>query len=333
MAGTSGLRLCGVFYAFLRRSYDRIMAMIALVLPLALLLSFSAQRSPEEPLVEVGVWYGGPGVRPPAMPAGDVDAVRRDLAAIRRAGFNGITTWIPWREAEPREGGFALTGLERLVAAAVEADLKISVVVHRDPAPAWAASRPDAPAAQFVAYLSRRLSLRPGIVRVVQHSAEFERPPAKITVKPGAAPDARLTMWSHVARGARAIAFAGSETPLSPDVFALGETAGVITRNEVLVGPLRPRDNGVTRISGGEGGPGVEVRLLESSEALMIVGLNYTPAPRNVTISFSPDIPEAMWQNLETGTAVSFVMGTSGPYLEYTFGPRDALVLMIRKRR
>ena len=65
----------------------------------------------------------------------------------------------------------------------------------------------------------------------------------------------------------------------------------------------------------------------------MIVGLNYAPAPRTVTVSFAPDIPEAIWQNLETGTAVSFVMGKTGPFLEYTFGPRDALVLVIRKRR
>jgi hypothetical protein len=332
MAGTSGLRLCGVFYAFLRPRYDRIISMIALVLPLALLLWSSGQRSPEEPFVEVGVWYAGPGVRPPEMPAGDLDAMRRDLAAIRRAGFNGITTWIAWADAEPREGGFALTGLERLVAAAVEADLKISVVVHDDPAPAWAASRPDA-ARHFVAYLAKRLSLRPGILRVVQHSAAFESPPAKITVMPGAAPTARLTMWSQVARGARAIGFAGADTPLSPDVFALGETGGVITRNQALFAPLSPRERGVTSISGGGGGPRVEVRLLESSEALMIVGLNYAPAPRKVTISFSPDIPEAIWQNLETGTAVSFVMGKTGPFLEYTFGPRDALVLMIRKRR
>jgi len=332
MAGTSGLRLCGVFYAFLRRSYDRIMPMIALVLALALLLSFSPQRSPEEPFVEVGVWYAGPGVKPPEVPAGDLEAVRRDLAAIRRAGFNGITTWIAWRDAEPREGGFALTSLERLVAAAVEADLKISVVVYDDPVPGWAASRPGA-ASQFVAYLSKRLSLRPGILRVVQQSAALDAPPARITVRPGTAPDARLAMWSQVARGARAIAFAGSETPLPPDLFALGETAGVITRNQALFAPLRPRNGGVTNISGESGGPRVEVRLLESAEALMIVGLNYAPAPRTVTMSFAADIPEAIWQNLETGTAVSFVMGKTGPSLEYTFGPRDALILMIGKRR
>jgi hypothetical protein len=218
------------------------------------------------------------------------------------------------------------------VSAAVEADLRISVVVYDDPAPAWAVSKAEA-ASTFVDYLSKRLSLRPGILRVVQHTAALANPAARITVRPGSAPDARLAMWSFVARGARRVAFAGSETPLSADVFALGETAGVITRNEALFAPLRPREGGVTGISGAGGGPRVEVRLLESDEALMIVGLNYAPESRAVTIAFAPDIPEAIWQNLETGTAVSFVMGKTGPSLEYTFGPRDALVLMIRKRR
>lgn len=308
------------------------MAMMAVVLPLALLLALFGQRSPEEPFVEVGVWYAGPGVEPPGMPGGDLDTMRRDLTAIRRAGFNGITTWIAWRDAEPREGGFALTGLERLVAAAVEADLRISVVVYDDPAPAWAASRPGA-ASRFVEYLSKRLSLRPGILRVVEHTAALEDPPAKITIRPGAAPDARVALWSFVARGARRVAFAGSETPLSPDVFALGETAGVITRNEALFAPLRPREGGVTSIDGAGGGPRIELRLLESAEALMIIGVNYAPEPRTVRIGFAADIPEAIWQNLETGTAMSFVMEKTGPSLEYTFGPRDTLVLMIRKRR
>lgn len=140
-------------------------------------------------------------------------------------------------------------------------------------------------------------------------------------------------MWSQIARGARRVAFAGSATTWSPDVLALGETAGVITRNEALFAPLRPREGGVLGISSTGGGPGVEVRLLESDEALMIVGLNYAATPKTVTISFAADIPEAMWQNLETGTAISFVMGKTGPSLEYAFGPRDALVLMIRKRR
>jgi hypothetical protein len=72
--------------------------------------------------------------------------------------------------------------------------------------------------------------------------------------------------------------------------------------------------------------------MLESPDTLMIIGLNYAASPRTATIRFSPDIPEAIWQNLETGAAVSVVMGPKGPFLEHTFAPRDALVLMIRKQ-
>lgn len=306
--------------------------MWAFVVPFVLMLSLSAQRSPDEAFVEVGVWYAGPGVEPPAAPAADLTALRRDLAHIRRAGFNGITTWIAWRDAEPRKGSFVLSGLERLVAAAVSADLKVSVVVYDDPAPAWAASEYDG-AKQFLAYLSTRLSLQPGILRIVRHTDALDAPPARITVRSGTGPEGRLTMWSQVAQGARAISFMGADGTLSREVLALGETAGIISRNQALFAPLHPRNGGVAGISGGEGGPRVDVKLLESAEALMIIGLNYAPAPRTVTIRFAADIPEAIWQNLETGTSVSFVMGRDGPFLEYTFGPRDALVLMISKKR
>jgi hypothetical protein len=53
---------------------------------------------------------------------------------------------------------------------------------------------------------------------------------------------------------------------------------------------------------------------------------------QKITINFTADIPEAIWQNLETSTSVNFVMGRSGPFLEHTFSPRDTLVLMIRKK-
>jgi hypothetical protein len=332
MAGTAACTYAGYSTPFRDVKYERIMTMMALVLPLALLLSLFGQRSPEEPFVEVGVWYAGPGVVPPAMPGGEIEAIRRDLAAIRRAGFNGITTWIAWRDAEPREGTYALAGLERVVAAAVEAELRISVVVYSDPAPPWAAAKPDA-ASKFVDYVSKRLSLRPGILRVVEHSSTLENPPARIPVRPGAAPEARLAMWSSVARGARRVAFSGPGAPLTADVFAVGETAGVITRNPALFAPLRPRDGGVLGISGPGSGPHVEARILESDEALVIIGLNYAAKPSTVRVAFAADIPEAMWSNLETGTSMSFVMEKTGPVLDYTFGPRDSLVLMIRKRR
>jgi len=51
-----------------------------------------------------------------------------------------------------------------------------------------------------------------------------------------------------------------------------------------------------------------------------------------VTLSFGPSIPEAIWQNMETGSQVSFVQGPNGPTYTHTFAPRDAMVLVRGKR-
>ena len=80
----------------------------------------------------------------------------------------------------------------------------------------------------------------------------------------------------------------------------------------------------------GATGP-VETRFLESSDVLMLIGLNHADTPQRVTLTFTPDTQEAIWQNMETGSAVNFVAGPEGPTYTYSFAPRDALVLMIRK--
>jgi Beta-galactosidase/Beta-galactosidase trimerisation domain len=80
----------------------------------------------------------------------------------------------------------------------------------------------------------------------------------------------------------------------------------------------------------GASGP-VETRFLESSDVLLLIGLNYADVQQRVTLTFTPDTQEAIWQNMETGAAINFVAGPEGPTYTYTFGPRDALVLMIRK--
>jgi len=51
-----------------------------------------------------------------------------------------------------------------------------------------------------------------------------------------------------------------------------------------------------------------------------------------VTFRFGPDVPEAIWQNMETGAAVNFVQGPDGPSYVHTFGARDAMVLVRGKR-
>lgn len=148
---------------------------------------------------------------------------------------------------------------------------------------------------------------------------------------PAAVRDARLAFWTALAGGARTLAFAAAGNRPGAELRALGETAGVVTRNQALFAPLRPRSSGVRSISSGPMGP-VKVRLLESEGTLVMIAVNDARQRRHVTISFARDIPEAIWQNLESGTTINFVMAKDGPFLEHTFAPRDALVLMMRKR-
>jgi len=83
------------------------------------------------------------------------------------------------------------------------------------------------------------------------------------------------------------------------------------------------------RISGAQGV--VETRYLESDAATVLIGINHSDSPQKVTLTFSPDTPEAIWLNLETGASVNFVAGPTGPTYTYAFKPRDVLVLMIKR--
>lgn len=159
-----------------------------------------------------------------------------------------------------------------------------------------------------------------------------DRKTTRIDVGPGGLPPprARLAFWAAIASGARDVTLVPTAGDLA-GVLSLGETAGIVTRNEQLFAPLRSRPRGVREIRGAPR-PAIEIKLLESDETVVIVGLNYSASPTRVTIAFDADIPEAIWQNMETGTSVSFLMTEKGPELEHTFAPNDALVLMIRKK-
>lgn len=305
--------------------------MTSVCVPLVCWLLIAPQGQAVEPFVPIGIWYAGPGAQPPGSPAGDLDVVRGDLAAIRRAGFNSITTWITWGEAEPKRGGYAFAAAERLIAAAAQADLRVDVRVFVAPVPGWS-SDVQTDRARFVDYASTRLRLEPNVMSVEATEAP-EAPPRPIRVGKGARTpvDARLDFWSAIARGAQRVMFMDAGGGAGPAVLSLGDTVGIVTRNQALFAPLSPREAGVRGVTGASGAP-VDVKLLESADALMILALNHSPAPQRVTIEFAADIPEAIWQNLETGAAVNFVMGKIGPFVEHTFAPRDALVLMIRKK-
>jgi beta-galactosidase GanA len=75
----------------------------------------------------------------------------------------------------------------------------------------------------------------------------------------------------------------------------------------------------------------VEARFLESSDALLLIAINHAETPQKVTLTFTHEIPEAIWQNMETGVSVHFLAGPDGPTYTHAFAARDVLVLMIKK--
>ncbi len=82
-----------------------------------------------------------------------------------------------------------------------------------------------------------------------------------------------------------------------------------------------------------DGAPGVvEARFLESSDAILLIAINHGDTAQRVTFTFGPDVPEAIWQNMETGAAVNFVQDAAGPKYAHTFAPRDVMVLVRGKR-
>ncbi|HXG55996.1 MAG TPA: beta-galactosidase [Vicinamibacterales bacterium] len=297
------------------------------VLILALLASPSEQRVGRPPTIPISVLYGAP-------MSLDLMVIREDLARIRSAGFDSITTVVSWRDAHPRRGAFHLLVMDRVIAAAAEAGLTVMVKASMDARPAWGPTDDDA--AGFLDYLRRRALLHPVVLTVDVMTLNDAKPAELIAVgtEPGAVSPrlARLRLWTAIAHGTQSVGFVGDGHLLTRALLAVGETAGVVTRNQALFGPLRPIDpaTGHVTVTGANGR--VEVRILESPDALVIVGLNQSDRVQKVTMTFSPGIPEATWQNIEDGVGVNVVAGNVGPWFAHTFAPHDALVLTIRKK-
>jgi hypothetical protein len=162
---------------------------------------------------------------------------------------------------------------------------------------------------------------------------------AVVTVADGMRPEA-LTReaWSLFAEGNRGIVF-GDWAALQRNTGALAaavEFADHLTRNGALYAPLRPKPQNAeapaVTVAVGPSGR-VSTRFLESDEAMVLVVTNAGGAePTELTMTFSPEIPEAIWQNMLTGAAVNFLAGPSGPTYTKTLPPDGVLVLMIRKR-
>jgi hypothetical protein len=145
----------------------------------------------------------------------------------------------------------------------------------------------------------------------------------------------REMAWTRLASGDKGVIFEDWNALQGNDA-AFAEAAAfaeTLARNPALYAPLRRIDAAGDRALSIDGGQSsLEARWLESGDALLLIAINHAAEPRDVTIAFTPAMPEAVWQNMLTGTAVNFVAGPAGPLYSHTFAPHEVLVLMIRKR-
>src|SRR5215211_3368142 len=135
-----------------------LLALVLLMPPLP-----SLQRVLVNPVVPIGVWY--------VPSTADPEVLRKDFDGIRRAGFDSITTPVIWKDVEPTRGTYNLLPVERAIAAAGGADLKVRVKVITDKHPGWATTAEATTA--FLDYIRRRLILQPAVFSV-EASTSFE---------------------------------------------------------------------------------------------------------------------------------------------------------------
>ena len=77
---------------------------------------------------------------------------------------------------------------------------------------------------------------------------------------------------------------------------------------------------------------GQKASVRQKGWAIVLIAINHADTAERVTFKFGPDVPEAIWQNMETGAAVNFVQGPNGPTYAHAFGARDVMVLVRGKR-
>src|SRR6185312_2564232 len=111
---------------------------------LVLLFFVSANVFAQQPRAEnffpISVWYGGGKARAPMLerdPLSKVDAWRKDIAQIKKLGFNTVRCWIDWASGEPEEGRYQFQTIDVILKLAEEQGLKVIVQVYMDSAPSW----------------------------------------------------------------------------------------------------------------------------------------------------------------------------------------------------
>ncbi len=99
----------------------------------------------------VSVWYAGGKARAPMLETvtpRSREAWRKDLAEIKRLGFNTVRTWVEWTACEKEEGRYDFGALRLLADLAGEAGLRVIIQVYIDSAPDWVGA--DFPDGKFV---------------------------------------------------------------------------------------------------------------------------------------------------------------------------------------
>jgi len=81
----------------------------------------------------VSVWYG-PGRVTPRLP---VEIWKRDIANIRKLGFNSVRGWVNWANIEPEMGKFSFEEVDHLLELAEENRLKVILQTYVEFAPDW----------------------------------------------------------------------------------------------------------------------------------------------------------------------------------------------------
>ena len=140
----------------------------------------------------------------------------------------------------------------------------------------------------------------------------------------------RRDAWVLIGRGFRGVLFDGwTALRQNPDALAgAASFADVVTRNAALFAPL----SASSRAVGVDAAHDFFARFVESDQAMVLIAANLTDSVQQVTLKFAPDMPEAIWQNMESGAAVNFVAGPEGPIYSRTFTAHDVIVFMIRKQ-
>jgi beta-galactosidase len=114
--------------------------------------AFGAGPDKTKGFFPMSVWYAGGTARAPMLETVTPESAaawRKDVAQIKRLGFNTVRCWVEWTACEREEGRYDFSALRLVCDLAAEAGLKVICQVYIDSAPDWVGH--SHPASKFVA--------------------------------------------------------------------------------------------------------------------------------------------------------------------------------------